>query len=73
MPQPPTPSGTPSSTHANLVVITDRVERSREEVGRLAEGLNLDQHADLIAAIYEAERALRSAARALTRATRISR
>jgi hypothetical protein len=74
-PPPPSPGspGSPSSTHASLVVITDRVERSREEVGHLAEGLTLDQHADLITAIYEAERALRSAARALNRASRISR
>jgi hypothetical protein len=64
---------TPTSIHASLVVLTDRIERSREEVGRLAEGLRLDDHGDLIAAIHEAERTLRLAARALDRATRMSR
>ncbi len=61
-----------SSTQAALTVITDRVERYRDEVTHLAEALTVEQHADLISAIYEAERALGSAARSLRRASRIA-
>ena len=42
------------------------------EVAHLAEGLTLDHDGELIAAIYEAERALRGAARALRRAARVA-
>ena len=62
----------PSSTHAVLTVITDHVERYGHEVAHLAEGLTLDHDGELIAAIYEAERALRGAARALRRAARVA-
>ena len=62
-----------------LTVMTDHVDRYREEVARMADGLTADDrvagrpgaHADLVSALYEAERALRSAARALQRAVKL--
>jgi hypothetical protein len=64
-----------------LPVMTDHVDRYREEVARMADGLTADDrvagradaHADLVAALYEAERALHSAARALQRAIKLDR
>jgi hypothetical protein len=68
-----------SSTAAVLTVITDHVDRYREEVARMADGLVADDrvagfpeaHADLVSALYEAERALRGATRALQRAVKM--
>ncbi|MEY3679922.1 MAG: hypothetical protein ACO27U_02915 [Ilumatobacteraceae bacterium] len=62
----------PSTIAAELAVIADGTERYFERVRELGSanlGENLD---DLLAAIHEAERSLRSAHRALLRATRIA-
>lgn len=63
----------PSQTAAVLAVINDHVDRYRDEIAHLASGLQQEQEADLVSAIYEAERALRSAGRSLRRATKLAR
>lgn len=61
-----------SSAEAELSVIADHLERYRERVVGLVPTLRGEgEHDDAIAAIYEAERSLRSAHRALTRASRL--
>ena len=72
---------TGSSTAAVLSAMNDHVDRYREEVARLADELTAgdriagrpDAHADLVSALYEAERALKTASRALYRATTFDR
>jgi hypothetical protein len=63
----------PSSTVAELSAVTDTVERSRDRVARLAEPYLGTESEDIISAVYEAERALRVAERALQRALKVVR
>jgi hypothetical protein len=62
----------PSSLHAQLSVIAEHVGRYRTEVADLAGGVS-DPDAPVVAALYEAERALRSAARAVEQARSLAR
>jgi len=56
------------STAAELTITAEHVDRYRERLGELARPLRDGDHEDAVAAIYEAERALRSAHRLLERA-----
>ena len=60
-----------TSTAAELAVAADHVERYRERVASLVTPLQGGDHDDVVAAMYEAERALRSASRSLDRAVRL--
>jgi hypothetical protein len=62
-----------SSVDSRLAVIADHVDRYREEVGDIAHEPELTASEDLVRALYEAERALRTAARALVLARSIAR
>ena len=57
-----------STIAAELSVMAEGTARYQERVAELRTGDLGEQHADLISAIHEAERALRSAQRALLRA-----
>lgn len=65
------PSPDPASTAADLAAVADTVERSRERVARLADPYLGTEREDVVAAIYEAERQLRSAERGLRRALKL--
>lgn len=58
------------STAAELAIIADNVGQYRHRVAALAEGLIGSDRDDLVGAIHEAERQLRSAERTLHRAVR---
>ncbi len=60
-----------SSTAADLSAVTDTVQRSRARVGQLAEPYLGSEREDIVAAIYEAERQLLGAERALQRALKV--
>ena len=57
---------------AELAVMADGTERYFERVRELGSSHLGEDREDLLAAIHEAERALRSAHRALLRATRLA-
>lgn len=57
---------------AELAVMAEGADRYRDRVADLARR-NLGEHDDLLSAIHEAERALRTAQRALTRANKLAR
>ena len=57
---------------AELAVMAEGTDRYRDRVADLARH-NLSEHDDLVSAIHEAERALRTAQRALTRANKLAR
>jgi hypothetical protein len=61
-----------SSVHAELGAAADAIGRYRERVAGLIDGLGPNSE-DLATAMYEAERALLSAERLLTRAEKIAR
>ena len=61
-----------ASTAATLFVIAEHVDRYREEVGDLAPNHRAEDAADVISALYEAERALRTAGRLLRRAAKLA-
>jgi cob(I)alamin adenosyltransferase len=61
------------NTAAELATIADNVEQYRRRVGDLAERYVGTERDDVIAAIHEAERLLRSAERGLLRAVRAAR
>jgi hypothetical protein len=65
------PSPDPASTAAELSAVADTVDRSRERVARLVEPYLGTEREDVVAAIYEAERQLRSAERGLRRALKL--
>ncbi len=65
------PSPDTSTTAAELSAVSDTVERSRERVAQLAEPYLGTEREDVVAAIYEAERQLRSAERGLRRALKL--
>lgn len=58
----------PSSTAAELAAVTDHVERIRERVAHLAEPWVPTGREDVTTTLYEAERQLLMARRALRRA-----
>ncbi len=62
-----------SSLNAQLAVITDHLDRYRVEVAGLADDAGIDPDSDVIAALHEAERALRVAARAVAHARGLTR
>jgi hypothetical protein len=61
-----------SSTAAELGALAETVTRSRDRVARLAEPYLGTEREDLVAAVYEAERHLRGAERALERALKVA-
>lgn len=61
-----------STTAAELAAAADVVARYRERVGALATVHLGTEREDLVAAIHEAERALRSAHRQLLRAEKLA-
>ena len=63
----------PSSVDSRLAVIADHVDRYRDEVAAIACEPEQARLEDLVRALYEAERALRSASRALVLARTIAR
>jgi|tagenome__1003787_1003787.scaffolds.fasta_scaffold17409863_2 hypothetical protein len=63
----------PSSLHAQLSVIAEHVGRYRSEIASLAGGRDLDPDSDVVAALFEAERAMRAAGRAVERARTLAR
>jgi hypothetical protein len=60
------------TTAAELAAAAEAIDRYRERVGDLASAHLGTEREDLVAAIYEAERALRSAQRLLQRAARVA-
>jgi hypothetical protein len=61
----------PSSTAADLAAVAETVSRSRQRVAGLVEPYLGSDREDIIAAVYEAERQLRGAERALQRALKL--
>ena len=62
----------PVNASAALSVMADHVDRYQQEVGELLPGYQLHQRDDVVTALVEAERALRSAARCLRRAAKLA-
>lgn len=62
-----------ASTAAEIGVIADGIDRYRSRVVGLAEPIIGTPNEDLLAALYEAERNLRTASRSLERAQRLAR
>lgn len=60
-----------SSTAAELAALAETVGRSRQRVAGLAEPYLGTEREDIVAAVYEAERQLRGAERALQRAIKL--
>lgn len=60
-----------SHAAAELTVTADHVDRYRQRIAALAAPLLGSDHDDVVAAIYEAERSLRTAQRSLERAARL--
>lgn len=58
---------------AELSSVTEAVTRTRHRVADLADPFRGTEHDDVVLAIYEAERLLRGAERALERTTRAIR
>lgn len=61
-----------STIAAELTVMAEGTARYQERVAELRSGNLGEEHDDLVSAIHEAERALRTAHRALMRANRIA-
>jgi hypothetical protein len=62
-----------SSTAADLAAVTETVERARHRVAQLAEPYLGTEREDIVTAVYEAERQLLGAERALQRALKVLR
>ncbi|MFT3855014.1 MAG: hypothetical protein QM733_20105 [Ilumatobacteraceae bacterium] len=62
-----------SSLHAHLSVIAEHIGRYRAEVADLAGDRSVDPDAPVVAALYEAERALHTATRAVEHAKTLAR
>ena len=62
----------PSTTAAELGAIAETVRRSRDRVAGLAEPYLGTEREDIVHAVYEAERHLRSAERTLERALKLT-
>lgn len=63
----------PTSTAAEMAAVAETVERSRRRVAQLAEPYLGTEREDIVAAVYEAERQLLGAERALHRALKTLR
>jgi hypothetical protein len=63
-------SAQPTSTAAELSAVTESVERAAQRVGQLTEPYLGGEREDIVAVMYEAERQLIAAGRALQRALR---
>ena len=61
------------TTAAELSALADSLERTRDRVGQLVEPYLGTEREDVVAALLEAEREVRSAARALQRALKAVR
>jgi hypothetical protein len=61
----------PTSTAAELSAVSETVQRSRERVAGLAEPFLGTERDDIVTAVYEADRQLLGAERALQRALKI--
>jgi flavin-binding protein dodecin len=59
-----------ASTAAELAAITDAIDRSRQRMADLAQPYVGSERDDIVTAIYEVERTLLAAQRALKRASR---
>jgi cob(I)alamin adenosyltransferase len=64
-------AGSTESTAAELAAIADNVAQYRSRVANLAEPFVGTERDDVVTAIHEAERQLRSAERTLIRALRV--
>lgn len=62
--------GSMSSLAAEVAALSELLGRSRDRLVGLTEPLNASEHEDVLASLYEAERLLRAAERALVRAER---
>ena len=62
-----------SSANAELQALIESVGRAKERVARLAQPFLGTERVDVVSAVYESERLLRSAERALERAARSAR
>lgn len=62
-----------SSTAADLAAVTETIERSRRRVAELAQPYLGTEREDIVTAVYEAERQLLGAERALQRALKTLR
>ena len=62
-----------SSAAAELQTLIETVGRAKDRVGRLAEPFLGTEREDVVSAVYESERLLRAAERALERAARTAR
>lgn len=62
----------PNASAAVFSVIAEHVERYREEVAELVRSNPPGHRDDVVAAMYEAERALRNAGRSLRRAAKLA-
>ena len=69
----PAPDDALSSANAELQALIESVGRAKERVGRLAQPFLGTEREDVVSAVYESERLLRSAERALERAARSAR
>ncbi len=63
----------PTDPSAHLQVIADHVDRYQHEVGDMVPGYHVAQRDDVAGALVEAERALRTAARLVRRAAKLTR
>ena len=62
----------PANPSVSLAVMADHVDRYMQEVGDHVPSYQLSQHDDVAGALVEAERALRTAARLLRRASKLA-
>ena len=62
----------PDNPSHSLSVMADHVERYQQEVAEFLPGYQLHQRDDVVTALVEAERALRTAARGLRRAAKLA-
>ena len=61
-----------SNPSATLAVISDHVDRYHEQIGDLLPQYQVTDQADMINALVEAERALRTAARLVRKAAKLA-
>ena len=62
----------PSNPSAALSVMADHLERYHEEVGGFVPHYQADEQGDVVSALVEAERALRTATRLVRRAAKLA-
>lgn len=62
-----------STLSAEVAALTEMLARSRDRVVSISEPLTTADHEDVLSSLYEAERLLRAAERALVRAGRAIR